>query len=600
MVLDYARRLRALLDAGLTNFFWQPTSNTTVALLLERRAASQPDAPFLWFEGREHSIGAVNRAVNEHAHAYAALGLSRGDVVALAMGNRPEYLFHFYGLAKLGVVAALLNPNLEGRALAHAVESCSPRHVVVDDERLPRFGALRRALGESCPWRLWRDDDEPDSDSDTLARELATDFSAALEGQPHHDPPSTAELTLDDVKAYIFTSGTTGLPKAAVVKHHRFLRAGRIMGGITGTTPSDCVYVCLPLYHGNGNIIGTSMAITQGARLALARRFSASRFFDDCRRSGATVAVYIGELCRYLYNQPPSNADRAHAVRVMLGNGLRADIWEPFRQRFGIERIVEFYAATEGNAETANVLGTPGSCGVLLPGKMALARYDIERDELVRDAKGFCKRAAAGEPGLLLGAIEGKNEYSGYKSERATRAKVLSDVFKRGDRWFNSGDLLKRDRLMRLYFVDRLGDTFRWKGENVSTQEVGEQLATHPDVLDCTVYGVAVAGTEGRCGMCALTLRDGGRLGSADALDGAALFAHVSALPAYARPRFVRVVSEVTTTVTFKHRKRELAEEGFDPSRVEEPLYVLDAQGRRYVRLGEAVYADVVAGRWPI
>ena len=278
----------------------------------------------------------------------------------------------------------------------------------------------------------------------------------------------------------------------------------------------------------------------------------------------------------------------------MLGNGMRQDIWPSFVERFAIERVVEFYAATEGNAETANLFNLEGTVGPLLPWKMALARWDVAKGELERDAKGFCVRADAGEPGLLLGKIAGKNEFVGYADAKATKQKILHDVFEPGDAWFDSGDLLRRDRLWHLHFVDRLGDTFRWKGENVSTQEVAEALNGAPGVRESTVYGVEIPGMEGRAGMAALVVER-------EQWSGAQTFEHVAAtLPSYAQPRFLRVVESLTTTGTFKHKKTDLQQQGFDPTRIADPLWIRDEGQRRYVELGPEQHALVLAGRWPL
>ena len=580
-----AQRVRATLDGLWTHLTWSPDSDQTVPLALETWAAERPADPFLWFEGRTLSVGEVNRRVNQHAHAYRSLGLAAGDVVALLLENRPEYIYHFYGLAKLGVVAALLNPRAGGPHLLHTLTASGARLLVAGDSELQALGQTSTSWSAvPLPLGIALDAERPGTHA-------YRDWASLVETQPDHDPHETRGRRLGHVMAYIFTSGTTGLPKAAVVKHHRFYRAGKLLGGLVPVTSADCIYDCLPLYHASGNAVGLSLAVTQRARLALARRFSTRQFWADCAASQATLFVYIGEICRYLYQSPPSPHDRAHAVRRMVGNGLRADIWDPFCSRFGIEKVVEFYGATEGNAETANVLGTSGSCGVLLPGRMALARYDVERAELLRNRRGFCEPCPAGEPGLLLGAIGPRNEFAGYADRGATERKVLRDVFRAGDAWYDTGDLLRRDRLYRLYFVDRLGDTFRWKGENVSTQEVAEALRGVAGVMDATVYGVVVPGTEGRAGMAAVVL-DG-------PFDPGGLFAALSErLPAYAQPRFLRLVKELDLTETFKHRKQRLQQEGFDPARVEDPLYAWDKEHRTYAPLTTEVREALAAGRW--
>jgi acyl-CoA synthetase (AMP-forming)/AMP-acid ligase II len=366
-----------------------------------------------------------------------------------------------------------------------------------------------------------------------------------------------------------------------------------VFAGITRLTAADCVYCCLPLYHASATAIAVPMTISARARLVLARKFSASRFWADCRAHDVTVCIYIGELCRYLMNTPPSPADRDHQVRCFVGNGLRPDIWDPLCERFGIERVSEFYAATEGNAETANLFNLSGTVGPLLPWKMKLARWDVERGELLRGPDGLAIVADAGEPGVLLGKIDDRNPFSGYTDTRASKSKILTDVFERGDAWFDTGDLLRRDHLWHLHFVDRLGDTFRWKGENVSTQEVAEQLNKAPGVRETNVYGVEIPGTEGRAGMAAMVV--------GPEFSPQQLYAHVETeLPSYAAPRFVRLVESLSTTGTFKHQKVELREQGWDLDKVRDPMLLRDPNTRTYVELTRARAQAVRDGSWPV
>jgi acyl-CoA synthetase (AMP-forming)/AMP-acid ligase II len=583
------RRTRAIVRGLATNFFWDPNSRENIPLALQRWASERPGDPFLLFEGRRWTVGAFDAEVNRHARAWRDLGVESGQVVALILDNRPAFLIHFYALGKLGVVASLINPALRGDALDHAISVCEPTAILVGDAQLD---GLRELPVEQLP----------------VARErVFIDYEAAEPGPDEHfaswngrvsgvvplalrDPELHA---LHEVAAYIYTSGTTGLPKPAVVKHHRLRRAGDVFSGLARLTGDDCIYCCLPLYHASGTAIGVPMAIASRSRLALARKFSASRFWSECRDAEATVCLYIGELCRYLYNQPPGPDDRNHSVRCFVGNGLRPDVWDGFCERFGIERVGEFYGATEGNAETANFLNRSGTVGPLLPWKMKLAVWDTTRDELVRGPDGLAIVAKPGEPGVLLGKIDDRNPYSGYTDQRASRGKVLTDVFVRGDAWFNTGDLLSRDRLWHLHFVDRLGDTFRWKGENVSTQEVAEILNKGPGVRESNVYGVEIPGTDGRAGMAAIVV--------APEFSPQRFYDHVAAeLPGYAQPRFLRIVESVSTTGTFKHKKVELREQGWDPELIEDPLLLRDPAGNGYVELTPERATAVRSGAWAV
>ncbi|HEX2485345.1 MAG TPA: AMP-binding protein, partial [Myxococcota bacterium] len=429
----------------------------------------------------------------------------------------------------------------------------------------------------------------------------AEDLDAALADRSPADPDRSlrSALCAGDDLFYIYTSGTTGLPKAARFSHMRFYVTGATGAFAVGLKRTDVHYCALPLYHSAGGVMQAGAALLTGATLALRRRFSASAFWDDVREFDATHFQYIGEFCRYLLNQPPRRNDKDHRIRAIIGNGLRADVWAPFQERFAIPRIVEFYGATEGNAPIMNFENKVGSVG-RYPFKAIsnarLVRYDVEADAPVRDARGLCVECKPGEVGELLGrmperADDARGRFEGYTSKEATDRKVMRDVFKPGDAWFRSGDLLRQDAQGFFYFVDRIGDTYRWKGENVSTQEVAEALAAYPGLAMVNVYGARVEGHDGRAGMAALQLAPG------ESFEGERFFAHVDgALPRYAAPLFVRLLADVEMTGTFKLRKVTLQEEGFDPARVSDPLYFRDDAARAYVPLTRALAAAIASG----
>jgi fatty-acyl-CoA synthase len=558
------------------------SSSPTVAQTFERRARRHGDRPFLLYADRRYSYREANACVNRHAHAYRELGLRAGDVVALLLDNRPEFLWHFLAAGKLGLTASLINTHNSGAPLAHALRICAPKLAIVGSEHAAAFAEVRAELGDV---RVYEDVDPEHPSTGALPA-----FSPLVAAAGDADPAETRERRGTDLAAYIYTSGTTGLPKAAKIRARRAQSVGQGFATMAWDfRPDDVLYNCLPLYHTSGLLGGASAVILNGATLALARRFSASRFWDDVRRFDATAIVYIGELCRYLVAQPPREDDRKHRVRIAVGNGLRADIWQEFQQRFGIPRIGEFYGATEGNVAALNRDNTVGSVGRLVWGGV-LARWDGERGELVRGADGFLVRCKPGEVGVLLGRIARRTQFEGYQDDGETERKIIRNAFKPGDAWFNSGDLLRIDDKRRLFFVDRLGDTFRWKGENVSTFEVQEQLARWPAAAEVNVYGVAVPGAEGRAGMTALVLRE--------PFDPASFKAHVDAnLPSYARPLFVRVLPALETTSTFKLKKTELRASGFDPRVISDPLYVRNAATDAYETLTPELFAALHAGR---
>jgi fatty-acyl-CoA synthase len=547
--------------------------------LIEREAQAAPDAPALLSDGETFTF----RELLRRAEGYRRWGLSQelqpGECVALMMANRPDYVAIWLGLSKAGIVTALINTSLAGSALGHCLDRARPRHIVAGQPFLP---VVRAAMAEPGGTMLWSHDD----------LRQAADIA----------PPATGRsVTIDDVALLIFTSGTTGLPKAARVSHRRVLNWALWFKGLLGNTPADRMYDCLPLYHSVGGIVAVAATLVAGGSTVIAPKFSASRFWSDIRRWNCTQFQYIGELCRYLLNGGPSPDDRRHALRVVCGNGLREDVWMPFKERFAIPQIVEFYAATEGSFSLFNVEGRPGAIGRVPPFlrhrfPTAIVRYDHETAAPVRDADGFCIRAAAGEAGEAIGRIgageEGAGRFEGYTDAAETERKILRNVFRSGDAWFRTGDLMRTDRAGFYYFVDRLGDTFRWKGENVSTLEVANALSAAPGVEDVTVYGVAVPGADGKAGMALLRVREGFSL--------AGFWRHATArLPPYAVPLFVRIGRDLALTETFKPRKQDLVRDGFDPSATADQIHVRLGKGG-YVPLDADRYARLCAGLEPL
>jgi acyl-CoA synthetase (AMP-forming)/AMP-acid ligase II len=579
-------RVKQFIRAGKALALANPGSNKTIAHQFERHAhGAAADRPFLLYGNERYTYREANVEVNRHANAYRGLGVGKGDVVALMLDNRPSLLWHYLALGKLGAVASLINTNNTGEPLLHSLRVCNPRLMVIGSEHLIAFDPIRAQLDDKIGVFVDVDPERPTTPS------LPT-WSGPLAAASTEDPPETSQHKLEDLAAYIYTSGTTGLPKAALVRHLRLYGLGELLGAVGwGLRPDDVIYNCLPLYHTNGIGVCTGSVIAHGATMALARKFSAKRFWDDIRRHDATGFIYIGELCRYLMNQPERDDDRDHKVRAICGNGLRADIWPGFKQRFGIERVAEFYGSTEGNIGSLNLDDTVGSVGRLLFGG-ALARWDEDKDDFVRGPDGFMVKCKPGEPGVLLGRINKRQRFDGYHDESATSKKVVRDAFKRGDAWFNTGDLLRIDKSRRLFFVDRMGDTFRWKGENVSTFEVQEQVSSWPTAAEVNAYGVQIPGTEGRAGMVAMVLK------SASEFDGESFRRHVdSSLPPYARPLFVRVRETLETTGTFKLKKGELTSEGFDPLRVADPIFFRDPARNAYVPLTTEVYEQLKTGK---
>jgi acyl-CoA synthetase (AMP-forming)/AMP-acid ligase II len=559
-------------------------ASLSVGAVLEANALRHADAPAVLFESQRWTWAEFNAWVNRLAHTLRKAGVKPRDTVALLMENHATTLACVAAIAKLGAIAGMLNPNLRGDALRHSVRAMKPARLVVAGECVEGFGDVAGEWAGPAPFWFAGYGDTPCPAGWT---DLATQAASA----GAQNPASTARIELSDPFCFILTSGTTGMPKASVMSHRRWLRAMAGMGPLTlRLKPDEVLYCALPLYHNNALTVAWGAAMGTGAALAIDRKFSASRFWDRVRHFNADAFVYIGELCRYLLAQPESPRDREHHVRTCIGNGLRPEIWKSFKERFGIERICEFYGASEGNmvfVNSFNVDETAGFC----PFPFAVVECDPDTAAPKRDAQGRLAKVSKGGVGLLMTEVTDSAPFDGYTDARAGESKLVRNAFKEGDCWFNTGDLVRDQGWRHIQFVDRLGDTFRWKGENVATTEVEAALRTAPGIDDCTVYGVQVPNADGRAGMAALCCEDA-------AFDGAALAAHVTAqLPAYAVPLFLRRVAALEMTATFKTRKQTLREEGADPARVRDPLYVLRDPARGYEPLTAAIWNELQAGK---
>lgn len=559
-------------------------ADLTVADRLEERAAGHADAPFILFEAERLSFADMNARANRVAHAALMAGLRKGDVVALMMLNRPDFIAIWLGLSKIGVVTALINTAATGMVLAHAMRQVGAKALIVGSEIAAPVAGLPP---EDRPPLIW-EQAEGDGPATGLAgaRDLSADMRDASDANP--DRALRAGVTMGDPLYLIFTSGTTGLPKAARMSHMRFLNSGEMIGGLLEFGPGDIFYCVLPLYHGAGGMVVPSAALCFGIPFVLRRKFSASGFWQDVRRHRITAFYYIGEICRYLLNSPPRPDDRDHSLRAMTGAGLRADLWRAFQQRFGVGTVVEGLGSTEANYGITNVDNRPGSVGRLpypQHTNMRFIRYDMETEAHVVDADGKPVEAKPGEVAELIAEVLGGTGvagfFEGYTAAEATEAKLLRNLWKEGDVWFRSGDLVRFDADDYFFFVDRIGNTFRWKSENVSTEEVAGVLGNFPGPEMVNVYGVRVPGTEGRAGMVALTFADAG------AFDPAAFWRFASArLAPYAVPLFVRVSGHTDMTSTFKLRKVDLQREGYAPqSTGGDPLFVADPAAETYVPL---------------
>ncbi len=559
-----------------------------LADVVDEWAARAPDRPAILSENGSLTYGALSDRINRYARWSLAAGVRPGEVIALLMPSRPDYLAAWLGITKVGGVVALINTNLVGASLTHCIYVAGACHIIVADELFENYERAAADLdGAPQLWLHGGADVGPRID-----RWLDSGDGNALSTQ---ERPC---VTIDDLALLIYTSGTTGLPKAARVSHRRVMSWAGWFSGLTNAMPDDRMYNCLPIYHSVGGVVATGSMLIAGGSVVIATKFSATRFWDDIVRWDCTMFQYIGELCRYLLQAAPSNAETHHRLRLCCGNGLRGEIWEAFQARFSIPRILEFYASTEGNFSLYNVEGRPGAIGRIPPFlahrfPATIVRFDVAADAPFRDAQGLCVPCQPGEVGEALGRIgaakNGGGAFEGYTSDEDSAHKVLRDVLMPGDRWFRTGDLMMRDGRGFFHFVDRIGDGFRWKGENVATSEVAEALAMFRGVIDASVYGVAVPHTEGRAGMAALVVDD--------RFDLAALPAHLTAaLPAYAHPVFIRLRGALEITETFKQKKQDLIREGFDVASVFDPLFVRDAALLTYRPLDPELHARVLVG----
>jgi fatty-acyl-CoA synthase len=559
--------------------------------MVEDWSERQPDRPGLISETETFSYRTLAGRMNRYARWALSAGIEAGDTVCLLMPSRPDYIAAWLGITRVGGVAALINTKLVGLSLSHCINVADADHIIVADDLRAVFETALPHLTHTP--KIWVHGGGREQSS----REA--DIDAALEriDGSKLTPAERRDVTIDDRALLIYTSGTTGLPKAASISHRRVLNWGGWFAGLTDASREDRLYNCLPLFHSVGGIVAPCSMLFAGASVVLSDKFSVGRFWHDIVRWECTLFQYIGELCRYLLNAPPSEYEGKHQLRLACGNGLRGDIWQAFQARFAIPQILEFYAATEGNFSLYNVEGRPGAIGRIPPMlahrfPAAIIRIDTELGIPVRASDGLCIPCARGEVGEAVGRIgsaDGGGRFEGYTDAAATEKKILRDVLAKGDAWFRTGDLMKLDEGGYFHFIDRVGDTFRWKGENVATSEVTQAVVDCPGVVDATTYGVEIPGTDGRAGMVAVVVDDGFDLG--------ALQHHLSSrLPAYACPVVVRICAMLATTETFKQKKQDLMREGFDPRLVKEPIFFKDPNSDSYLPVDAGIYARILDG----
>ncbi|MHA2009301.1 MAG: long-chain-acyl-CoA synthetase [Promethearchaeota archaeon] len=553
---------------------------------VEENAQKYPDKPAIKFEDTTITYKEFNELVNKYANYFLSIGLKKGDIAKVLIKNRIEFLLIYTANAKIGVISSLINTDLRKKTLIHCMNITSGKIVIIGEECFKAFNDVRTSLNLSDAQQLCFIHDFNEID----LPEGFVDLPQTVNNFPVNDPLSTDEIMTSDVLAYIFTSGTTGLPKAALLTHSRVLIPGLIIAHLLAEfTSNDTMYIPLPFFHGTAIMTGWSSILVVGGTLALSRKFSASHFWEDIRKFNATAFNYVGEVCRYLMNNPPTPEDSKNNVSTVVGNGLRPEIWKNFKKRFDIPTIGEFYGSSEGNVAFMNVLNFDNTTGYSnYP--YAIVRYDPEEDKPIRNKRGFMRKVRRGEVGLLIGKSEGDTTFIGYTDKNATEAKLFHNVFKEGDAWYNSGDLMRDQGCYHAQFVDRLGDTFRWKGHNVSTTEVEQILNVFDEISMSSVYGVKIPLTDGRAGMAAIVTNS-----TVNDFNFNNLITLLNEnLAPYAIPIFLRFKTNLSTTHSFKFKKIKLKNEGFDIEKIDDPLFIMLPNQSVYKPLTREIYKKIL------
>jgi len=577
-------KLPALVMGGIPTLLQKDSDVNSIGKVMEENAVRFRNKTAILFESEKLTHHELNALVNQYAYFLYNEGVRKGDVVVVFLENRPETLYLTAALAKIGAVASLINSNQRSRVLLHSINLKNDGFYVVGEELLDAFQEISGqvmapgrkvfiGISDKCKVSF------PDYFIDAKSR---------LKFFPRKNFPGAGKILSGTPFAYVFTSGTTGMPKASIQTHRKWISCMNWFGRINlGLNSDDVIYVSIPYYHSNALLIAWSSAAVSGAAMAIRRKFSASEFWPDAIRFGATSFIYIGDICRYLMNTVPSDLDKKHQVRKIIGNGMRPDIWNAFKERFNIPEIYEFYASSEGNTTFTNTLNIDCSVG-WCASPFSIVQYDMDLDEPVRDKNGYMIKVKKGEVGLMISEINDRFPFPGYVDPADNDKKIFRDVFTRGDAWFNTGDIMRDIGFRHTQFVDRVGDTFRWKGENVATAEVEEIINAYPAVAGSAVYGVQVPHTDGRAGMAAIQLREGYEM---DWTDFSAYLK--DELPSYAIPLFIRVVEDFEYTSTYKVRKNKLKREGFRPLHPDDLRWIKPGKDQPYELLSAGKLEEI-------
>lgn len=564
-------------------------SNQSIATRIEQLAEKHPERKALFYEESSWTWQEFNEESNKIANFFRNLGLNPGDPVALMMENSPEYLFYTTGLTKLQGISALINFNQRKQALIHSFKIADPKWIIVDGDSLPHFNDIFKELA------LKNDQIFITNNLKNINHDFR-DLLSEIKSVSITNPSTTHNSILRQTVFYIFTSGTTGLPKAVVMENFKLFTQGCILGiAFAQADIDDIIYIPAPLYHNLGIGVAWVTALLTGAAVALRKRFSASEFWKDIQKFKATFSIYVGEIPRYLLNIPPSEYERNHSLKKMLGLGLRKEIWNKFKSRFNIDHIYEFYGLTEGHRTLFNADEIPGMVGRLTQAGPFLAKVNPDTGEFLKNQRGFCVKCKPGDTGIALIKIDKGTFFTGYKNKEKTQKKLIYDVLRKNDTFFNTGDMLTLHDDYWVSFTDRLGDTYRWKGENISTLEVESILNSYQAINMSAVYGVLIPNTEGKGGMAAIKLNPLIRFD----IDELSNFV-IDVLPAYSRPVFIRIHDKFELAGPYKIKKTDFRSEAYDISRFTDQIFLWDVSAKKHVEFDELLYNKIKTGQLKI
>ncbi|MFX1276941.1 MAG: long-chain-acyl-CoA synthetase [Promethearchaeota archaeon] len=560
----------------------------SIGIHVEKNVNLIPNKIALYYEEKSWTWQNFNEESNKYSNYFLEMGLKKSEVVALLLENSPEYLFATTGINKIQGISALINFHLKKKPLIHSINMVNPKFLIVDGDSLQSLKDVAAQL------------DIPDDhilviNNSTKLKHDFKDLPIILQNISTRNPDTTNNSIVDDIALYIYTSGTTGLPKAVIMKNFKLHQNGCFIP-IAGVQliPEDIIYIPTPLYHSVGFSISWCAATFLGATIVVRKNFSASEFWKDIQKYKITYMTYVGEIPRYLLNQPVSELEKNHTLKRIAGLGLRKEIWDDFKTRFQIDQIFEFYASTEGHKGFMNLHNVPGMVGRLTMKGFELAKYNTETGEFYKDEKGYCIQCDIGDTGMGLMVISPGSGFEGYKDQEKTENKILQNAFKRGDKYFITGDIFKLHDDYYISFADRLGDTFRWKSENVSTLEVEDILNSYPAIERSAVYGVLIPNTEGRAGMAAINLNPSMKFDLKD-------LSHFvnEVLPSYAIPVFIRIKEEkLETTGTFKIKKVKLRDDAYNVNIISDPMYIWAPSNKKYITLNKAIYKSIMDGNF--